>query len=234
MPSTSVQTSPRGELVIRGARPEPDNHSRGSPSARRVNVTTVDELAVGHSGWPARSESTTQHLTLKTTSQPALEKARVFLGGQGRKERRTSSGPAAAIAQVGRGGALRHRLPRRKPRPTSAGDAVAFDRRRQPHLTNHIDAAISRFLDARSMARRAIRHLIGWSSGRAETTVSEDTSSNDPNTGRRSAPRGRWRDRLESSGSSSTASLVRSGLRSFGWRTCVRAGMEVMSTEDDH
>jgi hypothetical protein len=74
MPSTSVQTSPRGELVIRGARPEPDNHSRGSPSARRVNVTTVDELAVGHSGWPARSESTTQHLTLKTTSQPALEK----------------------------------------------------------------------------------------------------------------------------------------------------------------
>jgi len=69
------------------------------------------------------------------------------------------------------------------------------------------------------MARRASRHLIGWSSGRAETTVPEDTSSNDPNAGWRSAPRGRWRDRLESSGSSSTASLVRSGLRSFGWRT---------------
>jgi hypothetical protein len=32
---------------------------------------------------------------------------------------------------------------------TSAGAAVAFDRRREPHLTNHIDAAISRFLDAR-------------------------------------------------------------------------------------
>ena len=41
--------------------------------------------------------------------------------------------------------------------PTSAGAEVAFDRRRQPHLTNHIDAAISRFLDARSMARRASR-----------------------------------------------------------------------------
>jgi hypothetical protein len=41
--------------------------------------------------------------------------------------------------------------------PTSAGAGTQRDPRRQPHLTNHIDAAISRFLDARSMARRADR-----------------------------------------------------------------------------
>jgi len=116
----------------------------------------------------------------------------------------------------------------------SAGAAVAFDRRRQPHLTNHIDAAISRFLDARSMARRASRHLIGWSSGRAETTVPEDTSSNDPNAGWRSAPRGRWRDRRESSGSSSTASSRLIWASLIRVADHVRAGMEVMSTEDDH
>src|SRR5580765_1249087 len=70
----------------------------------------------------------------------------------------------------------------------------------------------------------------GWSSGRAETTVPEDTSSNDPNAGWRSAPRGRWRDRLESSGSSSPASLVRSRASLIRVADHVRAEMEVMST----
>lgn len=40
---------------------------------------------------------------------------------------------------------------------TSAGAAVEIDRRRQPHLTNHTDAANRAHLDARSMARRASR-----------------------------------------------------------------------------
>jgi len=42
-----------------------------------------------------------------------------------------------------------------------------------------------------------------------------------------------WPARIRS-GSSSTASLVRSGLRSLQVADHVRAGMEVMSTEDDH
>jgi len=41
--------------------------------------------------------------------------------------------------------------------PPSAGAGIPSGPRRQPHLTNHIDAAISRSLDARSMARRASR-----------------------------------------------------------------------------
>jgi hypothetical protein len=74
---------------------------------------------------------------------------------------------AAAIAQVGHGGALRHRLPRHWPRQVSAGAAVAFDRRRQPHLTNHIDAAISRFLDARfdGEARQSLTRMGGAPAG---------------------------------------------------------------------
>jgi len=79
-----------------------------------------------------------------------------------------------------------------------------------------------------------VAHPNGWSSGRAETTVPEDTSSNDPNAGWRSAPRGRWRDRLESSGSSSTASSRPIWASLIRVADHVRAGMEVMSTEDDH
>ena len=117
--------------------------------------------------------------------------------------------------------------------PTSAGAAVlataATAAPYQPHRRCQ-----SRFLDARSMARRASRHPNGWSSGRAETTVPEDTSSNDPNAGRRSAPRGRWRDRLGFFG------LLVDGQSRPIWASLVRvadhirAGMEVMSTEDDH
>jgi hypothetical protein len=72
---------------------------------------------------------------------------------------------------------------RRRGRNRPAATAAPF----QPHT----DAA-NRALSMRdSMARRA-KSLTpdGWSSGRAKTTVPEDTSSNDPDAGRCSAPRG--------------------------------------------
>ena len=82
--------------------------------------------------------------------------------------------------------------------PCRAGAGTQSGPRRQPHLSNHTQTLLIALLrDARSTARRADRpSRAGGAPAGPVTTVSEDTSSNDPNPGRRSAPRGRWRDRL--------------------------------------
>ena len=88
--------------------------------------------------------------------------------------------------------------------PLSSGVAVAHDRGDR-HLNNHTDAANRAHFDARS-TREARRHpLSGRSSGRA-IRPSRGHSSTVQFAGRRSVPRGRWRDRLGPSGSSLTAS----------------------------
>ena len=118
--------------------------------------------------------------------------------------------------------------------PTSAGAGTHSDPRRQPHLTNHIDAAISRFLDARSMARRADR-----SPERAKLRPGRDDRPRGhllERSDRRLALRSSWAVArparifgllVDGQYSSHRASLVRVADH-------VRAGMEVMSTEDDH
>ncbi len=68
--------------------------------------------------------------------------------------------PAAAIAQVGQWRSPPARTPAAQAaiRPTPA--PRSNDRWRQPHLSNHIDAANRASLDARSMARRADRSFV--------------------------------------------------------------------------
>ena len=116
----------------------------------------------------------------------------------------------------------------------SAGAAVAFDRRRQPHLTNHIDAAISRFqrcaIDGE--ARQSPPDWVELRPGRDDRT---------PRTSPRTIRTPVGAPLLVGGGVTGSnlrvprrrPVLVRSGLRSFEVADHVRAGMEVMSIEDD-